>query len=150
MEVRAGRKAGRAALADNFPLLHPVATVGGDPAHMGIARHQAALMLEADLLAIAAGPPRANDASIGGCEDRRAVAGAEIHALVHAGVTQDRMAALAEGRSHTAWNRTLEHAARIAVAGRLEPLRSPAIFPLHQLDVVAMYEEKTTELQEPK
>src|SRR3546814_11285356 len=94
-------------------------------------------MLDADRLAIAAGPPRANDASIGGCEDRRAVAGAEIHALVHAGVTQDRMAALAEGRSHTAWNRTLEHAARLADAGRLEPLRSPAIFPLHQLDVVA-------------
>src|SRR3546814_14280236 len=74
---------------------------------------------------------------MGGCEDRRAVAGAEIHALGHAGVTQDRMAALAEGRSHTAWNRTLEHAARLADAGRLEPLRSPAIFPLHQLDVVA-------------
>src|SRR3546814_10933567 len=98
---------------------------------MGIARHQAALMLDADLLAIAAGPPRANDASIGGCEDRRAVAGAEIHALVHAGVTQDRLAALAEGRSHTAWNRTLEHAARLSDAGRLQPLPSPAIFPLH-------------------
>src|SRR3546814_9419683 len=73
MEVRAGRKAGRADIADNFPLLHTVATVGGDPAHMGIARHQAALMLDADLLAIAAGPPRANAASIGGCEERRAV-----------------------------------------------------------------------------
>src|SRR3546814_11143988 len=60
-----------------------------------------------------------------------------FRSLVHAGVTQDRMAALAEGRSHTAWNRTLEHAARLADPGRLEPLRSPAIFPLHQLDVVA-------------
>src|SRR3546814_16663984 len=48
MEVRAGRKAGRADIADNFPLLHTVATVGGDPAHMGIARHQAALMLRSD------------------------------------------------------------------------------------------------------
>src|SRR3546814_16053567 len=60
-----------------------------------------------------------------------------FRSLVHAGVTQDRMAALAERRSHTAWNRTLEHAARLADAVRLEPLRSTAIFPLHQLNVFA-------------
>src|SRR3546814_14365342 len=126
MEVRAGRKAGRADIADNFPLLHTVATVGGDPAHMGIARHQAALMLDADLLAIAAGPPRANDASIGGCEDRRAVAGADIHAPVHEGGNQDRMAAIPDGRSHTAWEWAREHAALRARARPMEQTRTTA------------------------
>src|SRR3546814_18684160 len=109
MEVRAGRKAGRADIADNFPLLHTVATVGGDLAHMGIARHQAALMLDADLLAIDAGPPRANDASIGGCENRPAVAGPAIHALVRPGLTQEWMATPSEGRRPPPGTRTTKH-----------------------------------------
>ena len=94
-------------------------------------------MGEPDLVAIAAGPAGADHLAVGGGEDRRAVAGAEIDALVHPRIAEDRVEAEAEIGRDVARHRPLQHAALAADAGRLEPFGAAALLPLHQLQVLA-------------
>ena len=95
-------------------------------------------MADADLFAVTAGPAGASDPAVGGGEDRRAVAGAEIHALVHSRIAKDRMAAHSEiGR-----NRCLARAvAALRSVCRRPTLRTiarrPPWRPLHHAESLA-------------
>src|SRR5690606_26120906 len=95
------------------------------------ARGEPAAVAELDRLAAAARAPGAGNAAVGYRDDRRAVAGAEIHARMHALVAEDRMAAHAEVGRDPAGHRRDEAAALLAHAGCL--VEAALVAPAHKL-----------------
>src|SRR5690606_3551094 len=96
MQVRPGGAAGGADAADDLTLADALALVHVDAVHMRIGRGVAVGMLDAHILAVAAVPAGHLDDAVAGRLDRRADGGAEITALVHQAVAEDRMAPHAE------------------------------------------------------
>src|SRR6478735_12187045 len=60
----------------------------------------AVVVFQANVLAIAAFPADLLDYAVAGGENRRAVGGRPVHAGVHLGIAEDRMAAAAEAGTH--------------------------------------------------
>src|SRR5690606_18141634 len=125
MEVRPGRQAGRADIADHLPARDALARAHRDAAHMPIAGAGAAAMVELDVIAEAAGAAGDRHHAVADRMDGRAIAAAEIDAAVHAAIAEDRMAPHPEGRGHAAVRRAHHAAAPFADARRLEPLAAP-------------------------
>src|SRR5262249_8504485 len=102
VDVRAGRLAGRADEADHLALPHLLAGLHalGEGRHVAIGGLVAVVVLDADILAVAARRPGLLDHALAGGEDRRTVGGRPVDTGVHPHITQDRMAAAAEARAH--------------------------------------------------
>src|SRR5690606_4732286 len=103
----------------------------GDAAHVAIARGESAAVAELNRLAAAARAPGAGNAAVGHRDDRRAVAGAEIHAPMHALVAEDLMAAHAEVGRDPAGHRRDQTAALLSHAGCL--VEAALVAPAHEL-----------------
>ena len=83
MQVRAGRQAGRADIADHLPARDVLAGAHRDAAHMAIAGGDAAGMRELDEIAVTPGASRLRDHAVARGVDRRAIRGADVHPPVH-------------------------------------------------------------------
>src|SRR5262249_1567918 len=102
VDVRAGRKAGGADIADHLALADALSDLDAlrIRGHVAVGGLIAVRMLDADVLAVTAFPAGEIDRAVAGGEDRRAVAGRPVDAGVHAREAEDRMPARAEARSH--------------------------------------------------
>src|SRR6185295_10880446 len=93
VDVGTGRHAGRADEADHLALAHALAGLHA----LGIGRHVAVgsliavVVLEADILAVAAFPADLLDYAVAGSKDRRAVGRGPVDAGVHLDITEDGM-----------------------------------------------------------
>jgi hypothetical protein len=133
MKVRAGGEAGRADLADHLAAMHALAHPGQDPAHMAVIGLGAAAMVDRDHVAVPPVPAGELDPAVGDGDDLGAVAGAQVDALVHPGIIEDRMEAHAEAGGDPARHRPRHPAGLAADARGLEPLAAAVALPLHQL-----------------
>src|SRR5690606_37292008 len=122
MARRAGRKAGRADIADHLPATDALAGTHRDAAHMAVAGAETLAMVEFHIIAETAVAAGDRHDAVGHGIDGRAIAAAEIDAAVHALVAEDRVAPHAEGRGDAAARRPHHTAALFADARRLEPL----------------------------
>ena len=108
VEVRPGRAAGRADLADRGPGVDRGALGRLDPAQVRVARHHAAAMVDLDHVAVAAHPPAERHDPGAGRHDRGARLAPEVGASVKAARVADRIIAPAKARRLGAGHR-LEH-----------------------------------------
>ena len=140
MEMRPGREAGRSDIADHLSGRDMGAGANQNPAHMGIAGHQIAGVLDHDIAAMAAMPAGEADDAVGRRHDRRAIGGAEVDALVHPRIAEQRMHPHAEfGGDPRAVDRDMHAVAPLAGAARIEPLRLAVLDPAHHFDVAPMW-----------
>ena len=100
VQVRSGREAGGAHEGHHLALvdMSPRPDAGGIARDMAVAGVPAAGVTDAQPVAVAAPGSGLGHDPVSGGQDRRAPAGAEVHALVRAGIAQDRMMAQAEQR----------------------------------------------------
>src|SRR5690606_19477363 len=98
VQVRAGRQAGGADIADDVALrdLHAAPDAGLEALHVGVGGFVAVGVANLDVVAVAAVAAREHHRARACGHDGRAGGGGEVHALVHAGVAQHRVAAHAE------------------------------------------------------
>src|SRR3546814_12130255 len=89
--MRAGRKPGRADIADHLAAADMLAALHRDAAHMAIAGAKAAAVIELHIIAEAAGAAGHRHRAVGRGVDRRAIAAREIDAGVHARLAEKRM-----------------------------------------------------------
>src|SRR5438067_7429585 len=78
MEVRAGRKTGRADIADQLPGADEASRLRDDLAHVAVEADDAAPMSDLHLAAVAAGPAGADHLSVRRGNDRAAPASADV------------------------------------------------------------------------
>src|SRR5262245_16683927 len=104
MQMRAGRKAGRADIADDVAGLHREADLyaDGEAAHMGVGRRLAAAMVDLDDIAVALAVAGEGYRAIEGRLDRRADRRTPVDALVNAHLMKNGMHPRAEGRGQHA------------------------------------------------
>ena len=104
VDMRAGREAGRADEADHLALADARALfeIAGERGHVAVGGLVAVVVAEHDELAVARFPAGLFDDAVAGGEDRRAGRGRPVHAGVHLGVAEDRMAAQPEAGAHHA------------------------------------------------
>src|SRR5690606_6532342 len=102
VQVRAGRRAGRADIGDHLALAHllPGLPTLGVARQVGVAGLPAAIVAEPDPVAVTAPAARLDRHPVAGGIDRRAGSGAEVDALVHAAIAVDRVPAHAEPGGH--------------------------------------------------
>ena len=96
VQVRAGRAAGRADVADDVAALDVLARLDVERAQMAVARRQAEAVLEDDQVAVVAGVRRRLDRAVGRRVDRLALVGGDVDALMKARLAGERIAAAAE------------------------------------------------------
>src|SRR3546814_2010298 len=116
MQVRPGRETRGAHIADDLSLLHSVAGLQllGIAAQMGIGGLVGLVVSEADVFAEAAEALPLHHDAVSGRQDRRPARRGKVQALVHSGVTEDRMVALAEERRQAASvDRSEEHTSEL-------------------------------------
>src|SRR6266496_65686 len=102
MEVRTSRKAGRADEADHLSLANGLAEMRGNAAHVAVGGFETAGMGDLDLLTVASVPTRADDTAVRGGDDRRSCRSRQVHSVVKAHVTQDRVETLSKARRQPA------------------------------------------------
>ena len=90
MDMRAGREARRADIADQLAGTDEAARRGDDLAHVAVAAGEAPGVGDTDLAAVAPGPARADHLAISSRDDRAAPAGADVDPGVEAREVQDR------------------------------------------------------------
>src|ERR1043166_5854173 len=102
VHVGAGRHARRSDEADDLALAHALAGLHafGVSGHVAVGGLVAVVVLDADILAVAAFPADLLDHAVAGGEDRRAVGCGPVDAGVHFHIAEDRVAAAAEARAH--------------------------------------------------
>ena len=98
VQMRAGRAAGRAELADHLADADLVADRDVDLRQMAVAGRKPVAVIDLDHLAVAAAPAGDGDGAGGGGVDRLADFAAEIDAGVHRGLVHERIHANAERR----------------------------------------------------
>src|SRR5258708_814137 len=96
MDVRPRRQTRRTDKADNLAFVDNLAELRGNPAHVAVGGFETASMRDFHLLAVASVPTRADDAAVRGGDDRRSGRRRQVHALMKAHITEDRMEPLAE------------------------------------------------------
>src|SRR5690606_34885393 len=122
MEVRAGRKSGRADVADYLPAAHTAAVSHRNAAHVRIAGGKTTAVRQLDVVAVAAVAPGVLDGAVAGRMDRRAIARLEVEPGMHPAIAEDRMAAHAVSRADPAGHRRHQAGALLAHARRLVEL----------------------------
>src|SRR6185437_12826069 len=102
VNMGAGRHARRSDEADHLALSHALAGLHalGEGGHMAVGGLVAVVVFQADIFAVAAFPADLLDYAVAGSKNRRAVGRRPVHAGVHLGIAQDRVAAAAEARAH--------------------------------------------------
>ena len=96
MEVRAGRAAGRADVADDVAALHRLARLDVEPAQVAVARRQPEVVPDDDQVAVVAGVRGRLDRAVGGRVDRLALLGRDVEPLMEAGLAGERIRTAAE------------------------------------------------------
>src|SRR3546814_13800790 len=98
MEVRASGHAGRSDIADHLALGDALAGRHLEAIHVRIGGGEAVAVIDLHIFAVPAVPADEFDATRCCREDRRSAGGAEIAALVHPRIAEQRMPAHAEAR----------------------------------------------------
>src|SRR5690606_7428138 len=117
VQVRAGRQAGRADIADHLSAPHPRAVRYCDPAHVRVAGGKPPSMREPHVIAMPAVASGKLHRAVADSIDRGAVAGLEIEARVHAPIAENRVPAHPVAGGDTARNRSHQALALLGDAG---------------------------------
>src|SRR4051812_8765461 len=96
MEVRAGREAARADIADQLPSANKAAWLRDNFAHVAVDAGDAPAVGDLDLAAVAAAPAGTDHPAVARGNDRSSPAGADVDTGVEASEVQNRVIAVAE------------------------------------------------------
>src|SRR6478736_2055879 len=98
MEVRAGRAAGAADLADDIARGHGLSDAGAPSGHVGVAGQHAIAMADFDDLSVTSLGSHESNRALGRGVDRRTDRAAKVEPGVHRRAAVERIAAIAEAR----------------------------------------------------
>src|SRR5262249_49504184 len=98
VQVRAGRAAGRADLADDLADLHVLTDLDQDRREVAVARREAVAVIDLDHATVATRPSGRRHRAVRGDAHRIAGRRAEIEAGVHGGPAEERIGAHAKAR----------------------------------------------------
>src|SRR4030095_15990893 len=134
VEVRPGRHARRADIADQLALVYETARRDDDPAHMAVTGPHPGSMRQPDLLAITAGPAGPDHLPVGSSYDRSTIMGAEIDAAVHPREVQDRVEANAKAGRYRRSDRPSHRRDLLTGTISVDPVGAAGEGPFHQAD----------------